>query len=148
MANAIAFAVIARVLDQTHHPASFAVMPDEVRCIVARAIVDDDHLGVPVLLADKIHHPIEGRTQTCALVISGNNNADAARSIQRRFSILSVHCPTENADPGRTDLAGPPHPHCLEIEASEEVAAEPALDRPPIWQKGRRRGEAYLQEIP
>jgi hypothetical protein len=47
---------------------------------------------------------------------------------------LSVHCPTENAVPGRTDLAGPPHPRSLEIEATEEVAPEPALDRPPIWQ--------------
>src|SRR4051794_27152731 len=72
MTNGVAFATIAGVLKKANDGAALRILTNDLRGAIARAVVYDQHLGLPLLLIDVGENLVQRGGDALALVISGN----------------------------------------------------------------------------
>src|SRR5690348_5952419 len=75
VADTIAFASISRVLEQANRAVPLRVTAYDGGCVVARAIIYNDHFRVPALLPDVVQHFIQRGGDALALIVGGNDDA-------------------------------------------------------------------------
>lgn len=90
VANAIAFAAIARIIYQTHHWITNALQPYNFRSVIGRAVVHNDYFGVPALFTDKSEDSLQSLANAYAFVIRGKHDAVCEFQVAMRFLGLRV----------------------------------------------------------
>ncbi len=79
VADGVAFAAVAVVVDEMEVGVSGHPALDDVGGVVGGAVVDDEDFGIPAALGDAGEYAIEGVLDPGALVVGGDHDAEAGR---------------------------------------------------------------------
>jgi hypothetical protein len=84
------FAAIPWVLDEMNLGVSATVVPNDLGGVVARAVIHDQDLGIPLVFVDVTKDLIEGGPKPIAFVVSRDDDAVGQSAVlSSQFSVLS-----------------------------------------------------------
>jgi hypothetical protein len=102
IAHAEALATIPGVLNQLHLRVGATVLANDFRSVIARTVVYDQDLDIPIVIVDVTKNVVEGGAQAIAFVIGRNDDAVSQRTVLgSQFPVLSNDSQNLRQNPAR-----------------------------------------------